>query len=163
MSFDSEKRSLGREPVMIVEIDADYCTLTYGAAPCTAVVGVTGSQKCFNTRKTCQSTANYVIGVKTYRFSNRELRVASKPLSIVASGSPTMGVAGGNVGGTATNAKGFVEYTWEKVSGPGAVAFGDASALNTTVSFGSIGTYSIKITVSDDNGSASSILAITVT
>ena len=38
-----------------VEIDLRTCANTYGAAPCTAA----GSEKCFNTRATCQDIANF--------------------------------------------------------------------------------------------------------
>lgn len=70
MTFDTLRQTLGRQPVVILEIDLDYCTRTYGTAPCTASVGVTGSAKCYNTRRTCQDAANYVAAVKTYRFSS---------------------------------------------------------------------------------------------
>ena len=49
----------GRQPITIIEIDQDLCTRTYGVAPCTAEVGVTGAQKCFNTLVSCQDTANF--------------------------------------------------------------------------------------------------------
>jgi DNA-binding beta-propeller fold protein YncE len=55
---DPEK-SAGREPIQIVELDLDKCALTYGVAPCQAALGATGDIKCFNTRATCQDTANY--------------------------------------------------------------------------------------------------------
>lgn len=45
-----------------IEIDIDYCSLTYGVAPCTATLTgspVTGTRKCFNTFKTCQDTAHF--------------------------------------------------------------------------------------------------------
>lgn len=51
--------TFGREPLQIVEIEQPFCSLTYGTAPCTAAIGVTGSRKCFNTSKTCQDTENY--------------------------------------------------------------------------------------------------------
>lgn len=35
------------------------CSLTYGSAPCTASIGVTGDFKCYNTPRTCQDPANY--------------------------------------------------------------------------------------------------------
>lgn len=54
-----EEKSAGREPIQIVEIDLDKCSLTYGTSPCTADIGTTGAVKCYNTRKTCQDTANY--------------------------------------------------------------------------------------------------------
>src|SRR3954465_10733275 len=61
MTYAALKKELGREPVTILEVDLDYCANTYGVAPCTAAVGVTGSAKCFNTRKTCQDANHYTI------------------------------------------------------------------------------------------------------
>lgn len=66
MAYDTEKRKVGRQPVKLVEIDADLCTLTYGTAPCTAS-GAAGSE-CYNTRATCQDPANYDPGTTTYKF-----------------------------------------------------------------------------------------------
>jgi len=59
----------GREPIAIIQIDQDFCKLEYGQAPCNAEVGVTGSQKCYNTRKTCQDGANYDRGEITLNFA----------------------------------------------------------------------------------------------
>jgi len=39
--------------------------------------------------------------------------------------------------------------TWSKVSGPGTVTFGNASALSTTATFSLSGTYTLRLTVSD--------------
>lgn len=58
----------GRQPVTIVEIDQDFCALTYGVSPCTAAVGVTGAQKCFNTIRTCQDRPNFDKSHLTLRF-----------------------------------------------------------------------------------------------
>lgn len=55
----SDASTPGREPLQIVELIQPRCGLTYGSAPCTAAVGVTGTRQCFNTRKTCQDSANY--------------------------------------------------------------------------------------------------------
>jgi hypothetical protein len=55
-------------PITVVELDIPYCSLTYGSAPCTAAVGVTGAAKCFNTTRTCQDPANFARTVKTLRF-----------------------------------------------------------------------------------------------
>jgi len=38
MTFDTRKKDFSREPFYVVEIDGDYCSLTYGVAPCTALV-----------------------------------------------------------------------------------------------------------------------------
>lgn len=51
-----------------VEIDVDYCSLTYGVAPCTASIPTTGDAKCFNTKNTCQDTANFTNVPVTLRF-----------------------------------------------------------------------------------------------
>lgn len=58
----------GLEPVVIVEIDQDFCALDYGVAPCTAAVGATGVRKCFNTLRTCQDSPNFIRGARTLRF-----------------------------------------------------------------------------------------------
>lgn len=71
----TEASVVGRIPVVFVELDMDVCTRTYGSSPCTAAVGVTGAAKCYNTYATCQDTANYNKGVKTYRFSEPSARL----------------------------------------------------------------------------------------
>lgn len=59
MSYDNLKQEYGRERIDVIEIDVERCALTYGTAPCTASVGVTGSEKCKNSQNTCQDLANY--------------------------------------------------------------------------------------------------------
>lgn len=54
--------------VVVVELDVPVCSLTYGSAPCTAAVGVTGTRKCFNTIRTCQDRNNFDEDVLTLRF-----------------------------------------------------------------------------------------------
>jgi len=57
-----------REPIQIVEIDMDFCTLTYGTGACTAVLGTSGDRKCYNTFQTCQATSAFSKGTLTLRF-----------------------------------------------------------------------------------------------
>lgn len=55
-----------------VEVDVDYCSLTYGVAPCTASLvssPPTGTIKCFNCRNTCQDIAHYDDDGATLRFA----------------------------------------------------------------------------------------------
>lgn len=70
MTYATQAVIVGRRPLVVVEIDLDFCGLTYGVAPCTANNG-TGNE-CYNTRSTCQDAANYDSGgaptKKTYRF-----------------------------------------------------------------------------------------------
>jgi hypothetical protein len=42
-----------------VEIQQPICTRVYTESPCAAVPGVTGEDKCYNTRFTCQDPTNY--------------------------------------------------------------------------------------------------------
>lgn len=51
---------VGREPVQIVEILQPLCENEFGVSPCTATG--TGDTKCYNTRATCQDTANFALG-----------------------------------------------------------------------------------------------------
>lgn len=55
--------------IQYIEIDIDRCTRTYGSAPCTAAVGVTGDRKCFNSIRTCQDRLNAVFVPVTQRFA----------------------------------------------------------------------------------------------
>lgn len=60
----------GKTAINIVELRLDVCTRVYGTAPCTAAVGVTGADRCYNTRSTCQDPANYAATTKVYRFAS---------------------------------------------------------------------------------------------
>lgn len=51
-----------------VEIDVDFCANTYGVAPCNAVLGVSGSIKCFNTTSTCQARTKFINSPVTLRY-----------------------------------------------------------------------------------------------
>ena len=61
--------TVGREPVQIVEIRQPLCSRVYGVAPCTASGPDAG--KCFNTRSTCQDTANFLLGTPLSLFFSR--------------------------------------------------------------------------------------------
>ena len=67
VSFDNEETA-GRQPLILVEVDYDFCNLEYGTSPCTASLGVSGIRKCYNTRKTCQDPQNYDRGTITLTF-----------------------------------------------------------------------------------------------
>jgi dienelactone hydrolase len=74
---------------------------------------------------------------------------------------------GATLDGTVTddglpNPPGIVATTWSQVSGPGTVAFGDASAEDTTASFSDIGVYVLRLTVDDGALTASDEVTITV-
>lgn len=69
MSYESLAASQGKQAVQIVELYMPRCTRVYGGAPCTASIGVTGTDRCYNTRATCQDIANFASDTKVYRFS----------------------------------------------------------------------------------------------
>ncbi len=57
---------------------------------------------------------------------------------------------------------GSVTTTWSKVSGPGTVLFGSASAVDTTATFSAEGTYVLRLSASDGLLSASDEMTVTV-
>jgi len=69
VTYDVQKKTMGKEFVVIVELHIDTCSQVYGTAPCTAAVPTTGAQKCFNTLKTCQDLTNYTLTTRVYRFA----------------------------------------------------------------------------------------------
>lgn len=73
MTFASRANDYGKALVYIVELPTPKCTRVYGSSPCTAALGVTGSQKCFNSLPTCQDSANFVSADFPYRFSTDRL------------------------------------------------------------------------------------------
>ena len=63
-------KSINRQPFQWIEIDMPKCLLDYGNGLCSAVQGVTGAEKCHNTRATCQVPGDYdaTDNVLTYSF-----------------------------------------------------------------------------------------------
>ena len=60
------------------------------------------------------------------------------------------------------NPPGALTTTWSKLSGPGAVTFGDVNAVDTTASFSAAGGYVLQLEASDGASTASDTVAITV-
>jgi hypothetical protein len=72
-----------------------------------------------------------------------------------------------NLNGTVTddglpNPPGTVTTTWSELSGPGAVTFGSASAVDTSASFSASGTYVLRLTADDSGLQSSDDLTVTV-
>jgi len=57
---------------------------------------------------------------------------------------------------------GIVATSWTKVSGPGTVSFGNPSAIDTTASFTTTGTYVLRLTANDGALSAGDDVTVTV-
>jgi len=64
------------EPITLVEIDRDVCSLSFGVSPCPA----TGTP-CYNTWRTCAAPAAFTVTTQTLRFSKPR---ADLPLSLDA-------------------------------------------------------------------------------
>jgi len=60
--------SSNRDPITIIEVDMDYCSLTFGTSPCTAALSPKIDRKCFNSFYTCKDQENYNKTTITYRF-----------------------------------------------------------------------------------------------
>lgn len=60
---------MSQKILQYVEIDIDYCSLTYGVAPCTAAIPTTGAIKCFNSLATCQDRPHFTNAPVTLRFA----------------------------------------------------------------------------------------------
>ena len=117
--YITEASIVGRIPVVFVELDMDYCTRIYGSSPCTAAVGVTGAAKCYNTYATCQDTANYNKGVKTYRFSDPSARLPvglqTIPLLKSVSFAPQQITPGKGLGVRGSVTMRFIDAPWSDV------------------------------------------------
>ena len=82
MAYADELAKLVRTKITVVQIDLDYCDLTWNVSPCTPVAG---SSECYNTFRTCNDYD--IIGevykthfngiTKTYSFSSADLPIPS--------------------------------------------------------------------------------------
>ena len=83
MTFDTASKTMGRQPIELVNLETDSCSLSFGVGACTA----TGDSPCYNTWATCPAKIAYVNTVKTYRFarSNAALPVGYSCLPLLQS------------------------------------------------------------------------------
>jgi hypothetical protein len=73
-----------QQAVEIIELDISYCANTYGSAPCTAAVGVTGDRKCTNCLADCQDSINFVEETVTLRFAKPADYLVETGIDVVA-------------------------------------------------------------------------------
>ena len=78
MTMATEKAAIHREPIYLLKLFMDYCTLENGVGACDAVV------QCYFTWQTCKASipgSIYVKGSREYWFCNRGAAIAgAKPL-----------------------------------------------------------------------------------
>lgn len=107
-----------RRPFEWVEIDQPVCSRVYGVAPCNASLTGGITEKCFNTRATCQDAANYLQdSVKTLRFCHNQSNVPDDynyfPLLESASiGAAKLNPGGGNSNMSALGTRGSLSVSF---------------------------------------------------
>jgi hypothetical protein len=65
MSFNQASKTVGREPIELVNIETDACGLYFGVGACNAT-----GEPCYNTWATCRAKAAYSQTIKTYVFAS---------------------------------------------------------------------------------------------
>ncbi len=93
-----------REPVEWIEIDYDFCPLTFGVGDCSATLGGAVKYKCFNTTETCADRAALLatgFGVLTLRFIQPRANLPKGAtwfpcLDNITGSSSTVNIAGAN-------------------------------------------------------------------
>ncbi len=95
---------------------------------------------------------------------NRPPKVQTSPVQDIVSSTYPFTV---NVAGTASddglpNPPGGLTYRWTQITGPGAVTFGSSIAPTSTVQLPGVGTYLLRLTVSDGEAEAHSDLSISI-
>jgi len=67
VTYGTEKKRLGRDPLTFISLEMDSCSLLSGIGACTATE--TGDDKCYNTRSTCNDPDNFTKTTKSYQCS----------------------------------------------------------------------------------------------
>jgi hypothetical protein len=86
---------------------------------------------------------------------------AGPDLTVVAPASATLDASVSDDG--LPNPPATTTTTWSKASGPGTVTFGNPAAVDTSATFGALGTYVLRLTASDSELSAADEMTVTVT
>lgn len=116
---------------------------------------LTGSDSALSTADKVTVTVNNASGANAAPVVN-----AGPDQTIIASGAATLS-------GTATDdglpsSPGNLTVTWTKVSGPGTVAFANASSAQTTATFSTTGAYVLRLSGSDGALTSTDDVAVTV-
>src|SRR5690606_28455121 len=70
--------------LVFVELDIDYCSLSYGVGACPAVLGVDSATKCYNTKGTCPVRESYDSESVTMRFAEGTAYLAESGIDAIA-------------------------------------------------------------------------------
>lgn len=124
MTYDEAKRNSGREPVYVLEMDLDSCSLTHGVLPCTSTASA--SNACFNTFGTCLDTPNFTKTTKTIRFASTRIddiqatgEAPTFPTILNVSTAPTILTPAKGLGVRSTCSITLADHTWtDEVTDP---------------------------------------------
>jgi hypothetical protein len=102
-----------------------------------------------------------VFGLATLATGNRAPSVSAGANQVATVGAPI------TLNGTATddglpNPPSAVTTTWNQVSGPGTVTFGNANSSNSTATFDTAGVYSLRLVANDGQSQVASDMSVTV-
>ena len=102
-----------------------------------------------------------VFGLATLATGNRAPSVNAGANQVATVGAPI------TLNGTATddglpNPPSAVTTTWNQVSGPGTVTFGNANSPNSTATFDTAGVYSLRLVANDGQSQVASDMSVTV-
>ncbi len=164
-SLDEAQLSVDAGPNLYTKVSATTSS-TVSDAPSktykwTAAAGVTiGSSTTQNTTVSAAADGVYLLtltvvsGSQTVSDTTSLIIDNTAPTVSVTSpitdaGDPFIPVA------TATDALSPMSYAWTKVSGPGTVTFSNASALRPTIAVSAVGSYVLRLTVTDAAGNVS--------
>ena len=112
-----------------------------------------------------EGAAPALTGEIKYRVNASDLPVNQEPgVLALAARRVAIGVATGLTGYAADDGLpgGVLTTAWSRVSGPGTVIFGNASALNTTATFSLPGVQTLRLTASDGVLTATADVSVTV-
>ena len=135
-----------------------------------------GDASAVDTTATFSAPGTYVLRLTA---SDGDLSTSDELTVTVSSGSnsaPTVSAgsdqtitlpSGATLDGTVSddglpNPPGALTTTWSQVSGPGTAMFGNANAVDTTVTFSAAGTYTLRLTANDSALSTSDDVIVTV-
>jgi hypothetical protein len=175
--------SASGDNLLVTATDADGDPLTFTwykyFGPGNVTFGINGTAASSNTVATFSQSGTYELKVAVSDGTDTRIsactviydpadpnapkitsEAAASPATILLADTTTLSVSATNppAGGPAT-------YTWNKVGGPGTVAFsvnGTAYSSNTVASFNAIGNYDLQIEVSNSYGTVSSTCTVVV-
>lgn len=127
-----------------------------------------------NTTATIAQAGEYVLRLSandghttTSATINVTVNVPNKPPVVSAGVNMTVTTSAPvNLDGTVTDdgvPSNVITSTWNKVSGPGTVTFGNPNAVDTTASFSAAGTYVLRLTADDGQLDASATVRLVIT